>query len=98
MGKIEVQESQISFSKKDDAGIHPHDNDLMVITVRYGYWDIIRVLVNLGSFAYILYWDAFEELHLNLDDLNEFQGSLVGFLGNQVHMKGYITLKTMLRA
>lgn len=30
-----------------------------------------------------------------MDKLEAFQGSLVGFSGEQVHVKGHITLKTM---
>lgn len=42
----------------------------------------------------ILYCDAFERLLLDLDDPKPFQGSLVGFLGESMHLKGYITFKT----
>lgn len=30
MGKLKSPEADISFSKKDVAGMHPHNNDLMV--------------------------------------------------------------------
>lgn len=42
----------------------------------------------------ILWWDAFKMLHLDLDNLKPFQGSLVRFLGELVEVKGYVTLQT----
>lgn len=41
----------------------------------------------------VCYWDAFERLRLDLNDLKHFQGSLVGFSGKEVYIKGYVTLK-----
>lgn len=46
----------------------------------------------------ILYFDALERLCLDLEKLNVFQGLLVGFSCEQVHVKGYITLKIVFRA
>lgn len=37
------------FSKKDATGIHPHNNDSMVIIVKCKDWEIKRVLVDQGS-------------------------------------------------
>lgn len=49
----------IPFSKKDATGIHPHNDVRMVITVRCDEWETKRVLVDQGSYANIIYWDAF---------------------------------------
>lgn len=43
LGEMNAPEYEISFSKKDIAGIHPHDNYHMVITVRCDDWDISSV-------------------------------------------------------
>lgn len=59
--------------------------------MRCDVWEIKRVLVNQGRYADILYSNAFERLHLDLDDLKVFQGSLVEFSGKHVQLKGYIT-------
>lgn len=50
-------------------------------------------MIGQGSSPYILYWDAFERLFLNSEDLKSFQGSLVGFSGEPVKVNGYVTLK-----
>lgn len=46
---------EISFSKKDLVGIHPYNDDPMVITMRCGDWEIKIVLVDQGSSVDILY-------------------------------------------
>lgn len=84
----------ISFSGKELTNIHPHNDDPVVITIICDKWEIKRVLVDQGSSTNILYWEAFETIHLDLEDLIPFKGSLVGFYVVQVQVKGYITLKT----
>lgn len=69
----------------------------MVIAVRCDKWEIKKNLVDYGSYAYILYWDAFERLRLDPVDLKPFKGSLVGFSGEQVQVKGCIMLKIIFR-
>lgn len=93
-GEPKTPETEIAFSEKGVTGIHPHDENPMVITVTYDEWEIIRGLVDQGSFMYILYWGAFERLHLDPDDVKPFKSSVVGFSGKRVQVKGYITLKT----
>lgn len=93
-GKTQALEATIAFSKKDETGVHPHNDDPMVITIRCGEWEIKRVLVNQGNSTNILYWEALERLHLNLGDLKPFKGLLVGFSREHVQVKGYITMKT----
>lgn len=66
----------------------------MVIIVWCDELEIKRVLVDQGSYVDILYWDAFEKLLLNLEDLRPFKGSLVGYYEEQVKVKGCIMLKT----
>lgn len=93
-GKPKAFEREISFSKKDATNIHLHNDDRLVIIGTYVGCEIRRVLVDQGSSAYILYRDAYERLCLNPDDLNPLKGSLVGFCGEQVQVKDYITLRT----
>lgn len=42
-------EPEITFSNKCVVRIHPHENDLMVITVQCDDWKIKRALVDLES-------------------------------------------------
>lgn len=65
-------ESEITFSKRDTKGIHQYNNDLMVITITYDDWEIKRMSIDQGRYVDILYWDAFERLRLDLDDLKAF--------------------------
>lgn len=88
---------EIIFSKREATNIHPYNDDPMVITMRCDEWKIKRVLVDQGSFAYILYWDAFERLRLDQDYLKAFKGSLVGFPEKHVQVKVYTTLKITFR-
>lgn len=53
-----------------------------------------RVLIDTGSSADILYYDAFEKLGLDPEQLRPFKGTLADFTGEQVHVRGHITLKT----
>lgn len=55
------------------------------------------MLTDQGSSVNFLYWDAFEIILLDLYDLKDFQGSLVGFSDRKIQVKDYITLKTMFR-
>lgn len=95
LGGKEYMEPEITFLRKDDALIHLRDKNPMIVIVRCDYWKIKCVLIDYGSSADILYYDAFEGLHLNLDDLKSFQHQLVGFSGKHVQLKGYITLKSL---
>lgn len=40
---------QNTFFKEDAITIHPHNDDPMVISVRYAKWEIKRVLIDQGS-------------------------------------------------
>lgn len=54
-GELEASEAKTAFSEKYATDIHTHKDDTMVIVVKREDWEINRVLVDQGSFAYILY-------------------------------------------
>jgi len=87
--------SDITFSAKDFKGVVPHDDDPMVITLQILNWNIKRILIDTGSFAYILTYEAFDKMGLSEEQLQPFQGTLSGFTEERVHVRGYITLKTI---
>jgi hypothetical protein len=64
----------------------PHDDDPMVVTLQIFNWDVKRVLIDPGSSADILYYDAFEKLGLAPEQLQPFKGTMAGFTGEQVHV------------
>jgi len=90
--------SDITFSAKDFEGVVPHDDDPMVITLQILNWNIKRVLINTGISADILTFEAFDRMGLSEEQLQPFQGTLSGFTGERVHVRGYITLKTIFGA
>jgi hypothetical protein len=49
----------LSFSPKDATNIVPHDDDPLVIQVQILNCDVKRVLIDSGSSADIMYWNAF---------------------------------------
>jgi len=63
------REQSISFSEADFEGVVPHDDDPMVVTLQIFNWDVKRVLIDPSSSAFILYYEAFEKLGLDLEQL-----------------------------
>lgn len=74
-----MPEVEITFSKKNASDIHVHNDDRIIIIMRYGDWEIKRALVDQGSSTYIIYWDKFKRHHLDPNDLKYFKGSLSWF-------------------
>lgn len=72
-------EVTIVFLKEDAFNIHSRHDDPNVNAVKCKEWEIKRVLVDQKSFAYILYWNIFERLCLDPQDLKLFNESSVGF-------------------
>uniref|UniRef100_A0A2N9IU12 Uncharacterized protein n=1 Tax=Fagus sylvatica TaxID=28930 RepID=A0A2N9IU12_FAGSY len=52
----------VSFSDEDLADVQMPHNDPLVITLRFGDYDVQRVLVDQGSFAEIMYKGLYEKL------------------------------------
>jgi hypothetical protein len=72
----------------------PHDDDPLVIQVQILNCDVKRVLIDSGSSADIMYWDAFKAMQLAGEQLQPYHGTLVGFAGEQAEVMGHITLLT----
>ncbi|KAK2389333.1 hypothetical protein QL285_062928 [Trifolium repens] len=72
----------------------PHDDDPLVIQVQILNCDVKRVLIDSGSSADIMYWEAFKAMQLSNEHLMPYNGTLVGFAGEQVEVMGYTTLLT----
>ena len=54
--------------------------------------EVKRVFVDQGSSANIIFWDVFDKLRLKNTDLQTHKEELFGFLGEKVHLEGFITL------
>ncbi|KAK3014505.1 hypothetical protein RJ639_009408 [Escallonia herrerae] len=82
----------ITFSDKDSKDIQtPHD-DPLVITVRAGNFDVKRVLIDNGSSAEILFFDAFKKMNIPTDRLRKMDTPLYGFSNHPVAAEGIIAL------
>ncbi|MCI55904.1 hypothetical protein A2U01_0077155, partial [Trifolium medium] len=66
----------------------PHDDDPVVIQVQILNCDVKRVVIDSGSFADIMYWEAFKAMQLSNEQLQSYVGTLVGFYGEQVEVMG----------
>ena len=66
----------------------------MVIEVQIRDWGVKRVLIDPGSSADVLYWEAFKGMGFEPNELLPFSGTLVGFSGEQVQVLGYLPALT----
>ena len=64
----------------------------MVISTIMVNAEVNRVFVDQGSSPDIIFQDAFDRLGLKNTDLQTHKEELVGFSGEKVHPKGFVTL------
>lgn len=84
----------ITLSKKNAEGVLPHKDDLMVIIMQIRKWNVKRVLIEQGSSANVLYWDAFKGMNFDIIELFLFKGSLVGLSGEPKQVLGHFPMMT----
>ncbi|XP_057449674.1 uncharacterized protein LOC130740954 [Lotus japonicus] len=84
----------ITFSSNDFFGVKPHLDEPIVILLRVNQLNVQRVILDQGSSADIIYGEAFNRLGLNEGDLTPYAGTLVGFAGEQVWVRGVLDLDT----
>ena len=89
--RIDIQ-TVLGFLDKDKIGtIQPHD-DVLVVTLRIGRYDVKRMLVDQGNAVKIMYPDLYKGLNLKSEDLIAYDSPLVSFEGKTVIPKGQIRL------
>ena len=82
----------LSFSDADKQGtIQPHD-DALVVTLRIGGYDVMKVMVDQGNAAEIMYPDLYKGVGLKPEDLTTYSSHLISFEGKMVVPKGQIRL------
>ena len=82
----------LGFSNKDKVGtIQPH-NDALVVTLRFGGYDVKRVMIDQGNAADIMYPDLYRGLNLKPEKLTAYGSPLVSFKGKMFVPKGRIRL------
>ena len=70
---------------------HSHD-DALVVSIRVGYYNTHRVLVDNGSSADILFYPAFQQMRIDREQLISTNALLIGFRGTRVFPLGAVTL------
>jgi len=82
----------LSFSNEDKMGtIQTHD-DVLMVTLRIGGYDVKRVMVDQGSYAKIMYLDLYKGLNLKPEDLTTYDSPLVSFDRKVFIPRGQISL------
>jgi hypothetical protein len=69
----------------------PH-TDVMVITTHIDKWDVIRILIDNGRHAEILFLSAFDQMGFDRKQLKEATKPLYGFGGRRIEPAGSISL------
>ena len=89
--RVKIQPA-LSFLDEDKVGtIQPHD-DALVVTLKIGWYDVKRVLVDQGSRAEIMYPNLYKGLNLKPKDLTSYDSPHLGFDGKVVIPRGQIKL------
>lgn len=79
----------------DFEGIKPHKDDPIVVELSVNSFNVRCVLLDRGSTPDIIYCDPFDKLGLTKNDMTPYTGTLVGFAGEQVIVRGYLDLDTI---
>ncbi|KAK3029173.1 hypothetical protein RJ639_039728 [Escallonia herrerae] len=87
----------ISFFDEDLKDVKmPHD-DPLVVTIKAGNFEVKRMLVDNGSSAEILFYDAFKKMNIPTDRLRKMDLPLYGFSNHSVAVEGIIALPVAIR-
>nr|XP_021860959.1 uncharacterized protein LOC110799981 [Spinacia oleracea] len=82
----------ISFTPDDCRGIiYPHD-DPLVLGLEIANFPVKRILVDGGSSANIIFWEAFVQLKIDEKELTRVNYPVIGFSGATVFPEGSIRL------
>ena len=82
----------LGFSKADKVGTFQPHNDVLVVTLQIGGFNMKNVMVDQESGAEIMYPNLYKGLNLKPEDLNKYNSPLVGFDGRTIIPKGMIKL------
>jgi len=82
----------IGFLKEDARHLHHPYDDALIVSIRVGYYNTHRVLINNGSSTDILYYLAFQQMRIDKERLIPTNTPLVRFGGTKVYPLNAITL------
>jgi hypothetical protein len=83
---------QITFIEADLKLTSVPHRDAMVITAHIDKWNVMRMLVDIGSQAEILFRSTFEQMGFSQKQLKEASKPLYGFDGTKIEPVGCISL------
>ncbi|XP_073304617.1 uncharacterized protein [Primulina huaijiensis] len=89
---VSKNEVVISFGPEDLKGVNFSHNDALVIQARVANYDIIRVFVDSGSSANVIFKEALIYMDLQGYHLEAVDTSLFGFSGHVIYPEGEIVL------
>ncbi|XP_056695059.1 uncharacterized protein [Spinacia oleracea] len=82
----------ITFTSDDCGGIiYPHD-DPLVLELEIANFPVKRCLIDGGSSANIIFWEAFTQLNIDHGELARVSYPVIGFSGASVYPEGSIRL------
>ena len=82
----------LGFSDEDKLGTIQLHDDVLVVTLRIGGYDVKRVIIDQGNAAEIMFPDLYKGLGLKPENLTAYNSPLVSFEGKMVVPKGHIRL------
>ncbi|RWV91700.1 hypothetical protein GW17_00045990, partial [Ensete ventricosum] len=91
-GKRSLHHEDLDVTFRSEGEEHSSHDDALVISIRMANAYVKRVMIDTGSSADILYFDAFRRLGLTDLDLTPLTSTLTGFTGDSVSPLGTTTI------
>ncbi|XP_058070992.1 uncharacterized protein LOC131220032 [Magnolia sinica] len=89
--ELRMSPCSLTFTEDDAHEIqHPHD-DALVVNMTIANCKVYRILVDMGSSANILYFEAFDKMGIDRSRLQPVRTSLHGFAGDKIILEGTIS-------
>ncbi|XP_062100831.1 uncharacterized protein LOC133806757 [Humulus lupulus] len=84
--------SAITFTEDDLRGVHLPHGDPLVISLQVDHCLLGRVLVDGGSGVDILFWEVFQKMGLEENQIRTSAAPILGFNSQRVYPKGVVRL------
>ncbi|XP_062074958.1 uncharacterized protein LOC133778965 [Humulus lupulus] len=84
--------SAITFTDDDLKGVHLAHDDPLVISPQVDHCQLGRVLIDGGSGVNILFWEAFQKMGLEENQIRPSTTPILGFNSQRVYPKGVVQL------
>ena len=82
----------ITFSPDDTAGIHIPHNNLLLVVLGIGEYDVTKILIDTGSPVDLIFRGTLQKMGVDLDDIKASSRTLSGFNGSSETILGTIRL------